>query len=61
MFKLEAEGFEPEILEGSKQSINIVEYVALDGGEERGIAEAETLSKATNFLLAHNLNYYLLI
>ncbi|MDA9171048.1 FkbM family methyltransferase [Alphaproteobacteria bacterium] len=54
LFKLEAEGFEPEILQGSKLSINIVEYVALDGGEERGVAEAETLSMATNFLLAHN-------
>ena len=35
-FKLEAEGFEPEILEGSKKILNRIEYIGADGSPERG-------------------------
>lgn len=51
LLKLEAEGFEPEILEGAMQSLSICEYVAIDGGNERGVNEEETFSVQTNILL----------
>ena len=40
-FKLEAEGFEPEILNGSKDVLNRIEYIGVDGSPERG-PKAET-------------------
>ena len=36
LFKLEAEGWEPEILQGATNFIKKCEYVAIDGGPERG-------------------------
>jgi FkbM family methyltransferase len=51
LFKLEAEGYEPEILEGFENSIGICEYIAIDGGYERGEAREETFSILTNKLL----------
>ena len=49
--KLEAEGFEPEILLGAKDSIKYINYVAIDGGYERGIKQEETFTKLTNRLI----------
>lgn len=51
LFKLEAEGFEPEILEGSKDILDLIEYIAIDGGYERGIEQEETFSHLTNVLI----------
>lgn len=51
LLKLEAEGFEPEILEGSTSALDQIEYVAIDGGFERGKEKDETFSLQTNFLL----------
>lgn len=51
LLKLEAEGFEPEILEGCKKSLEKISYIALDGGNERGINLEETMSKQLNFLI----------
>lgn len=53
LLKLEAEGFEPEILEGSISALRIIEYVAIDGGYERGKEKTETFSTQTNFLIKH--------
>jgi FkbM family methyltransferase len=50
VLKLEAEGFEPEILEGAEHFLTICEYVAIDGGPERGINEEETFSFQQDFL-----------
>lgn len=50
LLKLEAEGYEPEILEGAKAVLPIIDYVAIDGGHERGVALEETFSFQTNFL-----------
>ena len=50
LFKLEAEGFEPEILQGAKNILQNIEYVAIDGGYERGIEKEETFSIQTNYL-----------
>jgi len=51
LLKLEAEGFEPEILEGAIEILNRVSYISIDGGYERGINEEETFSELTNKLL----------
>jgi len=54
LLKLEAEGFEPEILEGASDVISLIEYVSIDGGFERGVNQDETLTYQTNFLLKNN-------
>ena len=51
--KLEAEGAEPEVLEGLGDKLRYVEYIAADLGFERGIAEESTLVAVTNFLLSN--------
>ena len=51
LLKLEAEGFEPEILLGSKKSLPKIQYIAIDGGYERGINKDETFSEQTNILM----------
>lgn len=53
LLKLEAEGFEPEILEGLGERLSSIEYIAADGGYERGEAQEETFTTITNYLLAH--------
>ena len=56
LFKLEAEGFEPEILQGSQASLRKIEFIAIDGGPERGVEKEETLSFAINFLCQSNFS-----
>ncbi len=51
ILKLEAEGFEPEILSGIGNRIKDIEYIALDGGYERGKKEEQTFTICTNFLI----------
>lgn len=53
LLKVEAEGFEPEILEGLGAMIACCEYVAIDGGYERGKNCEQTLTTCTNYLLAN--------
>ncbi len=54
LLKLEAEGYEPEILLGSKNVLDKIEYIAIDGGYERGKKLEETLSNQLNFLFTKN-------
>ena len=54
LLKLEAEGYEPEILNGASGVLNAIEYVAVDGGYERGKGNEQTLVWVTNFLLERN-------
>ena len=54
ILKLEAEGFEPEILRGAGDRLKDIEYIAIDGGYERGISEEETFTTLTNFLIKKN-------
>ncbi|WP_193212252.1 FkbM family methyltransferase [Luteolibacter marinus] len=48
--KLEAEGAEPEILEGARGSLKRFHYIAAAGGPERGISHETTLAKITERL-----------
>ena len=54
LLKLEAEGFEPEIIYGGEKVIKNIEYIAADLGPERGIQKLVTLPDVSNFLLRNN-------
>ena len=43
-------GYEPEVLLGAKDSLKICDYVAVDGGYERGLKE-QTFTEITNYLI----------
>ena len=53
LMKLEAEGFEPEILQGGLSILDHVEYIAADLGWERGQDQECTIPQVVNLLLAH--------
>lgn len=50
MLKLEAEGAEPEILEGGGEFLRQVDYIAADLGPERGKERANTVPACVNHL-----------
>ena len=52
--KLEAEGAEPEVLNGLGSKLEMLEYVTADLNFERGIACESTFVPVTNFLLARD-------
>jgi len=54
LIKLEAEGYEPEILQGLKKHLNSVQYIAIDCGFERGIKQESTIAKCSNYLIKNN-------
>ncbi len=51
LLKLEAEGAEPEILQGAEGILDRIDYIAADVGFERGVDTQSTLPEVTNFLL----------
>jgi FkbM family methyltransferase len=53
LLKLEAEGAEPENLEGALEILDRIQYIAADGGAERGTSEHSTIESITNTLLNH--------
>lgn len=52
LLKIEAEGAEPEVLEGAKQVLLSTQYICVDCGFERGISQESTLPAVVNFLLS---------
>jgi FkbM family methyltransferase len=54
LIKLEAEGYEPEIIMSCKKYINNIEYISADLGFERGENEETTSPAVINFLLQNN-------
>ena len=54
LFKVEAEGFEPEVLKGSIKSLSKIEFIAVDGSPERGIEQKTTIEEISNFLINNN-------
>ena len=54
LIKLEAEGFEPEILQGLRKYLNYVEYITIDCGFERGIKQESTIAECSNYLIKNN-------
>lgn len=57
LIKLEAEGAEPEIIEGAQETLQRTDYVAVDMGPERGLSHEATLVPVVNSL--HDLGFRL--
>jgi len=51
LLKIEVEGAEPEVLQGAKSVLKIVDFVAVDTGPERGIKN--TFEQVNFFLVSH--------
>ena len=51
LLKIEAEGAEPEVLQGCENILGNIEYISVDLGFERGIEMESTLVPVTNYLL----------
>jgi FkbM family methyltransferase len=54
LLKLEAEGAEPEILDGLGEKLSRIEYVSADLGFERGLKAESTFVPVANYLLTNN-------
>ena len=54
LLKVEAEGYEPEVLKGCMNSLHLIEYICIDGGYERGVQKEQTFTDIINFLLKKN-------
>ena len=52
VLKLEAEGAEPEVLEGAEETLKLIDYVAVDCGYERGKEKKHTFIEVNRFLSA---------
>ena len=57
LLKIEAEGYEPEVLAGAKTTLSRSRFVVVDGGPERGPEEKTTIESCINFL--HDLGFEL--
>lgn len=56
LLKLEAEGAEPEVLEGALQILDNIDYISVDVGPERGVHEEETRENVVKLLTANNFS-----
>ena len=56
LIKIEAEGFEPEILRGSFNIIKRTKYICVDGGPERGPKNSTTIEELINILKDNNFS-----
>lgn len=54
LFKVEAEGAEPEVLMGAEPVLGLIDYVSVDCGRERGIKQEATFEEANEILLKNN-------
>jgi len=54
ILKVEAEGFEPEVLYGSRNILSNCTYILVDMGPERGLTQQCTLSVVINYLYFHH-------
>ena len=54
LLKIDAEGYEPEVLEGAKNTLKEIAYISVDYGNERGVEEKSTMVEVTNLLYLNN-------
>jgi FkbM family methyltransferase len=51
LLKVEAEGGEPEVIEGCQELLPMIDYISADLGPERGVSKENTVCSVTNLLL----------
>lgn len=56
LIKIEAEGCEPEVLQGSLETLKRARYVVIDAGPERGESLQNTLTEVVNFMWSKGFN-----
>lgn len=61
LLKVEAEGGEPEVLEGALNILREIHYIAADLGPERGVEKKTTYVESINFLLENGFELVELI
>lgn len=54
VLKIDAEGYELEVLQGAIESLAKTEYVSVDFGPEKGEHNEKTIAEVTDFLYSHN-------
>lgn len=54
LFKIEAEGFEPEVIQGSLKTLHKIEFISVDFGPERGQEGKNTIIEVNNLLVENN-------
>jgi len=54
LLKIEAEGFEPEVLIGGLNTLKSIEYISIDFGAERGISQEMTIVDCNKLLYNNN-------
>ncbi len=56
LLKVEAEGFEPEVLHGAKNTLSLIEYISVDFGFERGFTQDSTIVDVNKILTENNFD-----
>jgi len=54
LLKLEAEGFEPEVLYGGLETLKKIQYISIDYGAERGPSQEMTIVECNKILYENN-------
>lgn len=56
LLKVEAEGAEPEVIEGCSNILERIDYISADLAGERGVAQESTLAPVTNYLVGNGFD-----
>ena len=56
LLKLEAEGLEIEVLQGSLETLKNIDFIAADLGPERGLKQENTIVECSNLLFTNNFD-----
>lgn len=56
LLKIDAEGFEPEVIEGCLNTLSEIEFISVDYGNERGLNEDSTIVSVVDMLYKNNFH-----
>lgn len=56
LLKIDAEGSELEVLEGSKKVLKNIDYISVDCGAEKGVNQDTTFVDVNNYLISNNFS-----